>query len=63
MNDKYLKIIETLGEVIINKDLSNSVLKYENEQLKAKLEAVEQYVNYYEIDCEKLNKKMLQKEN
>lgn len=41
MNEKYLKVIESLGEIIISKELDNSLLKYENEQLKAKIEEME----------------------
>lgn len=41
MNEKYLKAIESLGEIIISKELDNSLLKYENEQLKAKIEEME----------------------
>lgn len=41
MNEKYLKAIESLGEIIISKELENSLLKYENEQLKAKIEEME----------------------
>lgn len=47
MNEKYLKVIEALGEVIISKDLENSILKYENEQLKSKIESIENHVNAY----------------
>lgn len=45
MENKYLKVIEALGEVIINKDLDISVLKYENEVLKSKLEAIDNYID------------------
>lgn len=47
MNEKYLKVIESLGEVIIAKELDNSLLKYENEKLKAKLEEIEKYIESY----------------
>lgn len=52
MNDKYMKVIETIGEILIKKDLDIELLKYDNEKLKAKLEQVEQYIDCY---CEKLN--------
>ena len=38
MSEKYLKVIEALGEVIISKDLGISLLKYEREELKEKIE-------------------------
>ena len=38
--EKYLKAIESLGEVIKSRELDITVLKYENEQLK---EMVERY--------------------
>lgn len=38
MSEKYLKVIEALGEVIISKDLEISLLKYEREELKEKIE-------------------------
>ena len=47
MNEKYMKVIEALGEVIISKDLDISVLKYENEKLKAKLKEIEEYLESY----------------
>ena len=52
MSEKYLKVIEALGEIIIKKELDIELLKYDNEKLKAKIEAVEQYINYYESECE-----------
>lgn len=53
MNEKYLKVIETLGDNLIKKDLDIDLLKYENEKLKAKLEQVEKYIDCY---CEDMNK-------
>ena len=38
MSEKYLKVIESLGEIIITKELDISLLKYENEKLKAQIE-------------------------
>lgn len=38
MSEKYLKVIESLGEIIISKELDNSLLKYENEKLKEQIE-------------------------
>lgn len=52
MNNNYMKVIEALGEVITSKELDISVLKYENERLKEKLEAIEKHVNCYATSCE-----------
>lgn len=53
MSEKYLKVIETLGEAIINNELKNSVLEYEIKSLKQQLESIE---NYYKDLCENINK-------
>lgn len=58
MSDKYLKVIEVLGEAIINNELKSSVLEYENKRLKEKLESIEAYLNFYSKDCENLNKEV-----
>ena len=55
MNEKYYKVIEALGEIIISKDLDISVLKYENENLKEKIKSIEEYIDYYSNNCEKVN--------
>ena len=55
MNEKYSKVIEVLGEVIISKDLDISILKYENEQLKQKLDSIEKYIDCYVSECEEVN--------
>lgn len=47
MNKNYSKVIESLGEVIISKELDNSVLKYENERLKEKLDKIERLLESY----------------
>ncbi len=56
MSDKYLKVIEVLGEAIINNELKSSVLEYENKRLKEKLESIEAFLDYYGEDCEIVNK-------
>jgi len=56
MSEKYLKVIEVLGETIINNELKISVLEYENKSLKEKIEAIEKYCDYYKSNCEKMNK-------
>ena len=52
MENKYLKVIEVLGEVIINKDLDIDLLKYENEKLKKTIKSIENFAN----NCENVNK-------
>ena len=47
MNKNYSKVIESLGEVIISKELDNSLLKYENERLKEKLKKIEKVLESY----------------
>ena len=58
MNENYLKVIELLGEAIINKDLKISVLEYENKKLEQKIKSIEEYVDYYANDCECVNRKI-----
>ena len=53
MPDKYLKVIEILGEAIINNELKNSVLEYEIKSLKQQIESIE---NFYKDLCESSNK-------
>ena len=55
MNENYLKVIELLGEAIINKDLKISVLEYENKKLEQTIKSIEEYANYYENSCECVN--------
>lgn len=50
--EKYLKVIESLGEVITSRELDITVLKYENEQLKEKVESLEKYEILYKGVCE-----------
>ncbi len=57
MSENYLKVIELLGEAIINKDLKISVLEYENKKLEQKIKSIEEYVDYYGKSCECVNKK------
>lgn len=53
MSEKYLKVIEILGEAIINNELKNSVLEYENKNLKKEIESIEKF---YKDLCESVNK-------
>lgn len=52
MTEKYLKVIETLGEAIINNELKISVLEYENKSLKEKISSIEDFCNK---SCENVN--------
>lgn len=52
MSDKYLKVIEVLGEAIINKEIKESVLEYEIKSLKDKLKKIE---DFCEMKCEEVN--------
>lgn len=55
MSEKYLKVIEILGQAIINNELKTSVLEYENKNLKEKIKAIEDKLNSYGKDCERVN--------
>ena len=50
--EKYLKVVEALGEVITSRELDITVLKYENEKLKEKVEDLEKYEILYKGLCE-----------
>ena len=56
MSEKYLKVIELLGEAIINNELKISVLEYENKSLKEKIEYMEKSCDFYGKECECMNK-------
>ena len=51
MENKYLKVIEALGEVIIKRELDIDLLKYENKKLKETIKSIENFAN----DCETVN--------
>lgn len=51
MENKYLKVIEALGEVIIKKDLDIDLLKYENRKLQETIKSIENFAN----NCESMN--------
>lgn len=55
MTENYLKVIEVLGEAIINKELKMSVLEYEINNLKGKIKAIEDYCDFYDKDCEEVS--------
>lgn len=55
MNKGYLAVIEALGNVVISKDTEISLLKYEIEKLENKIKSIEEYVNFYEKECENVN--------
>lgn len=52
----YLSTIDVLSEMLVNKNIEISSLKEENKKLKRTIESIEQYIAYYEIDCELGNK-------
>ena len=47
-NDKYLKVIECLGEVLLNNDMTIQISEYETKALKKKIEQLEQFIARYE---------------
>lgn len=47
MENKYLKVIEALGEILLSKDQTIQFQTYEIESLKRKIEHIEQYVDCY----------------
>lgn len=55
MNEKYLKVIELLGESIISKELSISLLEYEIKSLKSTIKSMEEELFFYKKDCENIN--------
>lgn len=55
MNEKYLKVIELLGESIISKELSISLLEYEIKSLKSTIKSMEEELFFYKKDCENSN--------
>ena len=52
MTENYLKVIEVLGEAIINNELKLSVLEYENKSLKEKIKSIKEYCDFYNNKCE-----------
>lgn len=46
-NEKYMKVIESIGELLIEKDRKLSISEYEIKSLNKKLERIEQYLDYY----------------
>lgn len=46
-NENILEVIDTLGEMIVNYKTTIAVNEYEIKKLKQKLEAVEQYIEFY----------------
>lgn len=43
MERNFLAVIDALGQELLRKNLEISALKFENEQLKKKIEAIEKY--------------------
>ena len=48
MEKNFLAVIDALGQELLRKNLEISALKFENEQLKKKIEAIENYCNKYQ---------------
>lgn len=46
-NNRYMKIIEALGELLLNKDEKIKFKDLEIETLKKKVERIEQYKEFY----------------
>lgn len=46
-NDKYMRVIEGLGELLLNKDETIQFNEYEIKSLKNKIEQIEQYIEFY----------------
>lgn len=53
-NDKYLKVIESIGELLLEKDKKIRISEYEIKALKKKIERIEQYISYYEQSTDDL---------
>lgn len=51
--EKYLKVIESLGELLLNKDEKIKINEYEIKSLKKKIETIEKYMDYYSQPNEK----------
>ncbi len=46
--EKYLKVIEGIGQLLLIQDERNKFNEYEIEALKKKLKSVEEYLNHQE---------------
>ena len=47
-NDKYMKVIECMGELLLQKDETIKFNKYEIDALKKKIETIEEYITFYQ---------------
>ncbi len=50
--EKHMKIIECLGELLLNKDKKIKFNQYEIDALKKKIERIEQYIEFYQQPTE-----------
>lgn len=65
--EKFLKVIESFGELLLNKDKTIKFNEFEIKALKKKIERMEQYIEYYsqpteeitEVDYKETSKQML----
>lgn len=46
--EKYMKVIEAFGEMLLEKDKTIKLNTYEIEALKKKIERIEQYIDFYQ---------------
>lgn len=46
-NNKFLKVIEELGKVLMDKDNEITFQKYEVERLNKKITEIENYIDFY----------------
>lgn len=46
--EKHIKVIECLGELLLNKDEKIKFNQYEIDALKKKIERIEQYIEFYQ---------------
>lgn len=47
VNNRYMKIIEGLGELLLSRDEKIKFQDYEIENLRNKIKKIEQYIEYY----------------
>lgn len=48
MKKKYMKVIESLSEIIMNREETIELQKSEIDRLQRKLDMIEAYVNFHE---------------
>ena len=48
--EKYMRVIEAIGELLFKKDNQIQLNEFEIKSLKKKIETIEQYINFYAED-------------